>query len=157
MLSAILLDLVLPDATGPAAVEALLERAPDVPILVLSSSDSAADVRSVLGRGARGYVPKSSGGQTLVSALRLVLAGEVYLPPLLLDAAPAEEQPALTGRQAAVLGLLGDGLSNKDIGRRLDLSEKTVKAHVGAVFRALGVVSRTQAVKAARSAGLLAP
>jgi DNA-binding NarL/FixJ family response regulator len=94
-----------------------------------------------------------------VSALRLVLSGNVYLPPLMADAPariPGGERAVLTGRQLEVLQAICLGLTNKDIGQQLDLSEKTVKAHVSAIFRALNVVNRTQAVNAARNAKLVA-
>jgi DNA-binding NarL/FixJ family response regulator len=93
--------------------------------------------------------------------LRLVLAGEVYVPPLLLKEEAAangkgDARPqVLTGRQGDVLRLLARGLSNKEIGRELLVSERTVKAHVTAVFKSLGVVNRAQAVEAARRAGLV--
>jgi len=106
---------------------------------------------------------------TIVSALRFVLAGNVYVPPLLLHETPAAPRVGsrarphpsagagirLTGRQLAVLTLLCDGLSNKEICGRLDLSEKTVKAHVSAIFKAMNVVNRTQAALLAKEAGLV--
>ena len=128
--------------------------------------------RDDLAAGARGYCPKSAGHHTLLAALRLVMEGEVYVPPLMLAAtagAAAAPQaaggaglpglpntaPRLTERQLDVLRLLCEGRPNKDISRQLDLSEKTTKAHVTAIFKVLGVVNRTQAVLAARAAGLV--
>jgi DNA-binding NarL/FixJ family response regulator len=103
-------------------------------------------------------VPKSASPQTLLSALQLVLAGEIYVPPLMLAATgstateptAAEAAARLTPRQLDVLRLLSGGLSNKEIGATLDLSDKTVKAHITAIFRALNVVNRTQAAGAAQ-------
>jgi DNA-binding NarL/FixJ family response regulator len=161
-LDAVFLDLNLSGASAMSAIRDFTTRFPDLPVIILSSSESPADVRRALSLGALGYVPKSASPQTLVSALKLVLSGNIYLPPLMLDdPAPsatgkvAVENGALTGRQIEVLGAICKGLSNKEIGRQLDLSEKTVKAHVSAIFRALNVVNRTQAANAARGAGLI--
>lgn len=154
-LSAILLDLSFPGPDGLSAITEFRARTP-VAILVLSSSEDPADVRQALAKGARGYVTKSASAQTLVSALQLILAGEIYVPPLLAEATATHHPRAtLTQRQMDVLIAVCGGLSNKDIGQKLDMSEKTVKVHVSAIFRALNVVNRTQAVIAARTAGLV--
>lgn len=155
---AILLDLSFPGARSFGAIGMLQAAAPGVPVVILSSSEDPRDVRLALSRGARGYVPKSASAQTLVSALKLVMAGDIYLPSLLAaeDAMPATVSGAgLTGRQRDVLQSMCRGLSNKDIGVALDMSEKTVKVHITAIFRALNVVNRTQAVNAARLAGIV--
>jgi DNA-binding NarL/FixJ family response regulator len=130
-----------------------------MPIIILSSSEDPGDVRRALDAGALGYVPKSASPETLLSAVSLVLAGGVYVPTLMLNASetPAASVSGLTPRQREVLAAVVGGLSNKDIGRRFGLSEKTVKVHVGAIFRALGVTSRTQAAAAAQAAGLIPP
>ena len=164
-LDAVLLDLRMPGVSGTAAIAELARRFPAVPIIVLSSSEDPAEVRAALAAGALGYVPKSARPQALLSALQIVLAGEIYVPPLMLAAvsappmARASEAPAaagkLTERQLEVLDQLVLGLSNKDIGHALALSEKTVKAHVTAIFRALQVVNRTQAARVARQRGLV--
>lgn len=156
-LDAVLLDLNLPGLAGAAGVRQFGLNCPALPVLVLSSSEDAEDVREALAAGALGYVPKSAGVQTLMGALNLVLAGEVYLPTLLLDPAAGapREQPGLTERQLDVLKLLAEGQSNKEIARSLDIAEKTVKAHVGAIFRYLNVTNRTQAVTVAQRARLL--
>jgi DNA-binding NarL/FixJ family response regulator len=154
-LDAVLLDLQLPDAGGVASVLAFAELAPTLPIIVISASEDPADVRRALDAGALGYVPKSASPETLVSAVALVMAGGVYVPPLMLGAGAAPAAlaaagaEALTPRQREVLAALAAGLSNKQIGRRFGLSEKTVKVHVGAILKALGVANRTQAALAA--------
>ena len=163
-LDAVFLDLQMPGVDGMAAVPEFGRRRPELPVIVLSSSEDPQDVRRALALGALGYVPKSAPPQTLLSALQLVLSGNIYVPPLMLNAAAAGTRPAgangaadrasLTERQREVLRLLSDGLSNKEIGRALGLSDKTVKAHVTAIFRTLDVVNRTQAASAARSGGL---
>ena len=164
-LDAIFLDLAMPEGGGMAAIRALGERRPDVPVIVLSASEDPADVRRALGLGALGYVPKSANPTTLLSALRLVLSGNIYAPPLVLIPAdpatsgggtsPASALPQLTERQLEILRQLSRGLSNKEIGRELDIAEKTVKAHVTAIFKTLNVVSRTQAVGVARASALI--
>lgn len=164
-LDVIFLDLAMPEGGGMAAIRALGERRPDVPVIVLSASEDPADVRRALSLGALGYVPKSANPMTLLSALRLVLSGNIYVPPLVLASANAETPggptpraggaPQLTERQLEILRQLARGLSNKEIGRELDIAEKTVKAHVAAIFRALNVVSRTQAVSVARASALI--
>lgn len=160
--AAALVDLHLPGTSGLQVVEALRLRHPSLPLLVLSGSESPADVRQALAAGATGYCPKSSSYVTLVNALRLVMAGQVYLPPLMLHAAPPEHQldaaaltGALTRRQLEVLSLVANGEPNKSVARLLGLEEQTVKGHLSAIFKALGTVNRVQAIQAARAAGLL--
>jgi DNA-binding NarL/FixJ family response regulator len=131
-----------------------------LPVVVVSGSDDTEDALQALGAGAMGYVPQRSDLDTLVQALQLVLAGGTYVPPLkrLVDDVPVPRvEPAppdwahlpLTPRQKHVLLLLTQGLSNKLIARELGVSVDTVKDHVAAVLKALGVSSRTQAVVAA--------
>lgn len=162
-LDIVLLDLAMPDGGGMAAIREFGARRPTLPVIMVSSSEDPADVRRALAAGALGYVPKSANPQTLLAAVRLVLGGDVYVPPLLLaeQRAAGGGNPAadhadrFTPRQLDVLKLLAAGKSNKEIGSALGLSDKTVKAHVTAIFRAFDVVNRTQAASAARQAGLL--
>ena len=163
----ILLDLNMPGLNGLDALAALRDAASDMPLVVLSGETDPRVVRAAIEGGAMGYIPKSSMPEVLIQALRLVLAHGVYLPPLVLDAAYAAPAPApalpqcastvlpgLTPRQMDVLRLVIRGKANKDIARELDLSEGTVKAHLSAVFQALDVHSRTEAVYAAAKLGL---
>jgi DNA-binding NarL/FixJ family response regulator len=151
-----IVDLAMPGLGGAALIEALAERHPDLPLVVLSASESAADVRRVMALGALGYVPKSASPETLLSAFKLVLAGELYVPPLVLEEpnprSAADATAKLTPRQADVLACMCRGLSNKAAARELSMSEKTVKAHVTAILRTLGAANRTQAVTIARAA-----
>lgn len=127
-----------------------------LPVVVISGSDDTEDAMQALGAGAMGYVPERSDLNTLVQALHLVLAGGTYVPPLkprvddmpAVAAAPVPDwaELPLTPRQKHVLHLLTQGLSNKLIARELGVSVDTVKDHVAAVLKALGVSSRTQAV-----------
>ncbi|MBT9493814.1 MAG: response regulator transcription factor [Paucibacter sp.] len=156
---AVLLDLRMAGMAGMALLEQLKRHHPLLPSLVLSSSEDPADVRRVLKAGARGYCPKSASPATLLAALTLVLGGEIYVPPLMAMAPEAgPDQPNLSGltpRQREVLQELCNSKSNKEIARELGMEEKTVKGHVSAIFKALGVVHRLQAVEAARAAGLV--
>lgn len=166
-LDLVLLDLSLPGLSGVAAVRAWREQWPDVPVVALSGVDDARTVLAVVQAGAAGFVPKSSSNEVILQALRLVLAGGKYLPPEVLGgakAAPAANtrRPrlpnaaslGLSPRQFEVLKLIAAGLSNKEIGRELQLAERTVKAHVTALMRALDVESRTQAALEAARLGL---
>jgi DNA-binding NarL/FixJ family response regulator len=160
-LDAVFLDLEMPGLDGLSAVPEFGRRRPELPVIVLSSSEDPRNVRRALALGALGYVPKSAAPQTLLSALRLVLSGNIYVPPLMLNVGGVDPSPsvpgafALTDRQIDVLRRLSAGLSNKEIGREMALSEKTVKAHITAIFRALNVVNRTQAATTARLANLI--
>ena len=165
-LDAVFLDLNLPSQGGMEVIPVFAKRCPQLPVIVLSSSEDPNDVRLALKLGAFGYVPKSASPRNILSALRLVLSGEIYVPPLMLDLSAAatdgSTRPALelgerlTERQTEVLRHLCRGLSNREISRALDLSEKTTKSHVTAIFKVLGVVNRTQAATAARRAGIVA-
>jgi DNA-binding NarL/FixJ family response regulator len=165
-IDAVFCDLMMPGITGDIAVREFGRRRPDLPVILLSSSENPSDVRRALSAGALGYIPKSASAQTLLSALKLVLSGNIYVPPLLAQAAsattdsgtfprPADALAELTDRQLDVLKLLGEGLPNREISTRLGIAEKTVKVHVAAIFRTLNVVNRTQAANAARQSGLL--
>ncbi len=165
-LDAVFLDLEMPGIGGMQAIAEFGRQHPSLPVIVLSSSEDPDDVRFALAAGALGYIPKSTSSKTLMAALQLVLQGNVYVPPLLLKEASAagtrpsqdsvSESPVrLTERQIDVLRLIERGLSNKEIGLALQLSEKTVKVHVTGIFKALKVVNRTQAASAAHLAGLI--
>jgi len=155
-LDVIFLDLALPGMGGMAAIVEFGRHRPDVPIIVLTGSDDPQKVRQAFELGALGYVPKSAGAQTLLVALRLVLSGEAFVPALMLRDGPTVARGRagrLTARQVETLDCLRLGLSNKEIGRRLGLSEKTVKAHVTGVLRGLGASTRSEAVRLARQVG----
>ena len=158
-----LLDLNMPGMNGCTQIEALAEQAPTVPLVMLSGSENPQDMQCALDAGAAGYIPKSESPAVILHAVRLVLAGGVYVPPALLrnPAAGSEANPAaaaaLTPRQREVLVMVIEGKTNKEIARAFDLSEATVKSHVAAIFRALAVSNRTQAAHAAQSLGLLPP
>ncbi len=153
-LDAVMLDLQLAGEDGMAAIPAFGDLRPETPVIILSSSEDPADVRRALELGALGYVPKSANSDALRAAIAMVLAGGVYVPEFVRDSRAAPGP--LTPRQREVLAAMAAGLSNKQIGRRFGLSEKTVKVHVGAILRALGVANRTQAAREAQRLGVRA-
>lgn len=161
-LDLVLLDYHLPDMNGLEALDVFACQHPELPIIVLSGSVNPRVMRQVLSKGAAAFLTKSGMSDELLSVTRLVLAGDVYVPPELMAAStgtPAAELPAesaapqFTPRQEEVLSLLLDGYANKEIGRMLSLSDETVKNHVTAILRGFGVTTRTQAVLAANRHG----
>ena len=168
-LALILLDLKLPDRDGFAALAELRERHPAISVVMLSAFNDRDNVVKALDGGALGFIPKTGSRELLLSALRLILAGGIYIPPDILtrapaaaaaagQPAPAERRPSpaelgLTERQVEVLALMMQGKSNKLICRALDLAESTVKNHVSAILKALGVSNRTEAVLAVSALG----
>lgn len=175
----VLLDLQLGDANGFDLLAELRAAYPALPVVVVSASDRTSDVIRSIDMGAMGFVPKRASNDTLFEALRLVMSGGIYVPPMTMGidsggTAPPEAETVpgymkvigtqaaqsdyqttptlaalgLTPRQTDVLALLLQGKPNKLIARDLNLSVETIKDHVAAVLRALGVNSRTQAVLA---------
>lgn len=164
----ILFDLRLPDAGGVEGLVALRTRHPESPLAVMSAETDNSMITRCLDLGALGYIPKTLPADQMRSALRLVASGCAYVPPSVFAAEqPLRARPdaasvrssdprhlGLTDRQVDVLRLILRGLPNKLICRQLALAEGTVKVHVSAVLRALGVRNRTQAVIAASRIGL---
>jgi DNA-binding NarL/FixJ family response regulator len=151
----LLMDLNMPGASGLDAVRAIRERAPLLPVAVVSAEQQHGTAAALLALGVAGFIPKSDPAGVIVGAVRLVLAGGVYVPPHLLDdRGPRPSSPGhaagLTARQVDVLRLLAQGKPNKVIARELGVAEGTVKVHLLAVFRALDVRNRTSAVLAAQ-------
>ncbi|WP_119677710.1 LuxR C-terminal-related transcriptional regulator [Indioceanicola profundi] len=169
----ILMDLQMPGWPGFAGIQQICELQAGTPVVIVSASESQSDVRAALDAGASGYIPKSSSVKIMLSALNLVFSGGIYVPPAAIQGeGPGvgngtsssssnagssnngnSALPSLTQRQRDVLRCLREGKSNKQIAYELGLSEGTVKIHVTAVMRSLGVRNRTQAVIA--SADLL--
>ena len=149
-----LLDLGLSEHKGLQTLAAWRALAPDVPVVVLSADERPEVIFDAIDAGASGFIPKTVHARVMQDAIHHVLAGGVYLPDLPARVAPVTSSgQGFSGRQADVLRLLVEGKPNKEICRRLDLSESTVKTHLAAIFRKLGVNSRTQAVVAVAQAG----
>ena len=155
----ILLDLAMPGVDGFAGLDILRKGFPAIPVAVVSAFDDVPTVTRVLNLGASGFIPKAFSGEELLAAVREVLDGNIFqpgqsagarldsvppTPPSQLSVQPAEI--GLTDRQSQVLALMVRGLSNRDIAEQLELSEGTVKIHATAIFKTLGVNSRTQAL-----------
>ena len=174
----VLLDLHLGDADGFDVLVEFRAAYPALPVVVVSASDRSSDVIRAIDAGAMGFVPKRASNDTLFEALHMVMSGGIYVPPMTMGSEPAAKpegdtlpgvlrvvretahdsgfqtnavalaEIGLTPRQTEVLALLLKGQPNKLIARELNLSVETVKDHVAAVLRTLGVSSRTQAVLA---------
>jgi len=155
----ILLDLHMPGAHGFSGLIQLRGQMPDIPVAVVSGSDEPYVVRRAIDYGASGFIPKSSSLQLIAEAVGEILQGEVWLPEALAgvqeetseeESRFAEAIASLTPQQFRMLNMLTEGLLNKQIAYELNVSEATIKAHVTAILRKLGVHSRTQAVIAAQ-------
>ncbi|MQY52660.1 response regulator transcription factor [Rhodocyclus tenuis] len=166
----ILLDLGLPGIDGLTCLSLIRSRYPTIPVVIVSAYDDALTVARALKAGASGFVPKAYSGERLLAALREVLNGGIFapdrlmpmklgpeLPPLPIGGGADPAEFGLTERQVDVLSLMVRGKSNRDIGIRLGLTEGTVKIHTTAIFKALGVSSRTQALVAVNRFGIRLP
>lgn len=167
-LDLVLLELDAPGVNGIAGVRALRQRRHDVPIVALGASQRRDDVLAVLEAGANGYIPRTASGKLMLSALRLVVAGETYIPSMLLtDRSPADatsDDPfgpdfrgplaRLTARQREVLLLLARGSTNAEIAETMGIEVNTAKNHIKAILKTLGASNRTQAVVEALRLGM---
>jgi len=150
----VLLDIHLKGDDGFNALKVFGERFPTTACIMISGDEQDGVASRAVAAGASGFIPKSFTADEMIAAIQQVLAGEVFVPPKSnLSAAP--EPSGLTLRQLEVISMLGRGFSNKEIARALDVAERTVKAHVSAVFEALNVRNRTQAVLVAQRRGFL--
>ena len=166
-LDLILLDLTLPDRDGFSMLAELREYHPTMAVVVLSGSIEQHDVNRALELGAVGYIPKTTSHDVMLSALELVFAGGMYIPPEILKHEPCpngEDKDlrspfalGLTKRQAEVLELLAQGKSNKAIARTFGLAVPTVKNHITAILKALKATTRTEAVVAIQKLRLKLP
>jgi DNA-binding NarL/FixJ family response regulator len=149
----VLLDIHLRGDDGFKALKTIGERFPTTACIMISGDEQHGVAARAISTGASGFIPKSFTADEMIAAIRQVLSGDVFTP------APASLAPAepsgLTLRQLEVISMLGRGFSNKEIARALDVAERTVKAHVSAVFEALNVRNRTQAVLVAQRRGYL--
>lgn len=164
----ILLDLHLPDVNGLEGLMALRQAAPDVPVVVVTSAADPRIIRSALVAGAAGFVPKHSKRELFRMAFETIALGEIFVPEANLasltehaNATPQDDAirrlSKLTRQQAKILEQVCEGKMNKQIAHDMEIAETTVKAHVTAIMRKLGVISRTQAVLIARKAQVTGP
>ncbi|MGN7797889.1 response regulator transcription factor [Leifsonia sp. 22587] len=170
----LLMDLRMPVLDGAAATARVRDEAPGTAVLILTTYADDASIMGALRAGARGYLTKDAGRSELAAAVRAVASGQTTLAPEVgarvigafsagapatpADAGPADAAaalthrfPALTRREAEVLALVGDGLSNAEIAATLFVSVATVKTHINAIFAKLAVRDRAQAIALVRS------
>lgn len=150
----VLLDLAMPGVKGFSGLMYLRAQYPEIPVVVVSANEDPAAIRRCIEFGASGFIPKSLSVETIRDAVRTVLEGDVWTPPDLDLGDDGDGETAdlvarlatLTPQQVRVLMMLSEGLLNKQIAYKLNVSEATIKAHVSAILQKLGVDSRTQAV-----------
>jgi two-component system, NarL family, nitrate/nitrite response regulator NarL len=162
-LDAVILDLRMPGMNGLGGLDAMRAKLPNTPVVIMSGNISRDEASAAMERGAAGIIPKDLRGAALINALRLVLAGETYVPASLFgrggegDGGRSTEEASrqalgnLTRRELEVVKLLSGGLSNKEIANRLNLAENTIKMHLQNAFRKMGARSRADAVRIALS------
>ncbi len=150
----ILLDLRMPGVQGLSGLIYLRAQYPNVPVVVITASDDQGLVQKALNLNASGFIPKTSGIDTIISAVNTVLKGDIWVPESYQQPSAADKEAeeiarrvaTLTAQQIRVLMMLKEGLLNKQIAYELNVSEATIKAHVSAILQKLNVSSRTQAV-----------
>lgn len=150
----LLMDLHMPGTTGLSGLAYVCGHYPALPVMMVSANDDPAVIRRAIDDGAAGFIPKSVDAETIIKAIHSVLEGETWIPGSVDNGQPTKSTEAelarrigeLTPQQYKVLNMLGLGLLNKQIAYDLDITEATVKAHVTAIMRKLGVSNRTQAV-----------
>jgi DNA-binding NarL/FixJ family response regulator len=155
----ILVDLRMPGMSGAEALSALRDGFPDAKVAVVSAWEERAEIIAALSAGVHGYIPKSLASAEIAAAIRQILDGQIFVPPAL----GKRETPAvnrmsvgdgedkLTTRQKEVLNELLKGQASKEIARTLDIAEGTVKIHLAAIYRALGVRTRAEAIARLKS------
>jgi two-component system NarL family response regulator len=152
----ILLDLRMPRMEGVEVVRRIRERDPHALVIVLTTYDTDDEIQRALKAGAKAYVLKDISADDLLGCIRTVLAGKTFIAPAAAaKLAEGVTRVQLTPREMASLKLMADGKSNKEIANTLDISERTVKTHLGHLFEKLGVTSRTEAIKVASRRGLV--
>ena len=157
----VLMDLAMPVMDGVQATQRILEQNPSIRIVVLTSFSDRDRVLAAIDAGASGYQLKDADTEILLASIRNAAAGQAPFDPrvtrevLLSRTAPPSDAPELTQREQEVLQLLGGGMLNKQIARRLGIAESTVKSHLTNIFQRIGVTDRTQAALLAQQQGLL--
>ncbi len=153
----VLLDLEMPGVNGYSGLMYLRAQYPNIPVAIVSATETPVVIRRCIDFGASGFIPKSVGAETIRNAIEKLLHGDIWTPPDLDLSSPEDGEmsdlvsrmASLTPQQIRVLMMLREGLLNKQIAYQLGVSEATVKAHVSAILHKLNVDSRTQAVIAA--------
>lgn len=153
------INLRMPEMDGVEAISRIVAEQPDAHVLVLTTYDGDADIVRAVGAGATGYLLKDTPREELCRAIRATARGEPVLAPVvaarLMGRVRQPEEEALSGRELEVLKLVAGGISNKEVGGQLHISEATVKSHLSHIFGKLGVDDRTAAVTVALERGIL--
>lgn len=155
-LDLLMLDINLPDEDGVDVLLRLAKKFPSLPIIMLTATENRNLVRRCFEAGASGYIPKTASAEIMLNAIRLVISGGIYVPPSMImsgptngitvnDSSNGERRRGLTERQEQVLEQLKHGISNKQIAEHLGVSEATVKVHISAILKTLGLRSRVEA------------
>lgn len=150
-----ILDLNMPGMEDVKTLDCLQQTYPTTSFAILSATEIDAVAKRFLNAGAVGYLPKSLKNEVLVDAIHLILSGGVYVPSFA-SHSKTEKGFHVTQRQSDVLALMAEGLSNKEIALKLDITESTVKTHISAILKALGVDNRMKAIRESIRLGLVA-
>ena len=162
----ILFDLSMPDTNAYEVIRCIADNWPDIPLIVLSAESDAVVIHKTIHLGASGFIPKSVASDEMISAIRTVLKGGVYLPRSLPKQAVSNvfsgkerkqnvNKMSLTRRQKEVITLLAEGKTNRLIGEQLGLSERTIKVHITKIYKMLDVSNRTEALNKLRKLGIM--
>lgn len=162
----VLMDVHMPGGGGLEAVGQLRALAPNIPVIMLTVSESDDDLLGAIRAGARGYFLKNAEADELYAGLRRAAAGEAVLDPTLIERlfnhvsaagaqSPAGADTPLSFRETEILRLVAEGLTNREVAARLSVSENTIKTHLARIFEKLGTTSRSEAVASARARGWL--
>lgn len=154
----VIIDLDMRDMPREKGLAEVCGRCGNAKLVVMSADENVRDIRVSLTKGAKGFISKCADAKLLSGALKLVLDGGVYVPPIMLmseQEISSNKNKLLTNRQSEVLNLVAQGLSNKQIAFQIGVSEATVKLHINALLRAVGANNRTQAVIIAQKMGLV--
>lgn len=152
----IVVDMALPDNTWEKGLSLIKDKNKKAKIVVLSATEDSRIIKKAAERGITAYIPKSLNPKIMQGIMKVIFAGGTYIPVSALSSADSQKTAhALTRRQNEVLSLVAEGKSNKQIAYEIGVSEATVKLHINALLRALGVTNRTQAVITAQKQGIL--
>jgi two-component system, NarL family, response regulator len=151
-----LLDLRMPKMEGVEAIRLIRALDPNAKLIILTTYDGDEDIYQGLRAGAKGYLLKDTPREQIIEAIHAVLAGRTYIPSQVGEKLASRiHTDALTEKELAILKLIADGLSNKEIAKAIFVSEGTVKFHSNSIYSKLGVGSRTEALKVATARGLI--